>query len=91
MRPLGGLAGLRAGIDAADARLVDLLARRTRLALRTLRFKGRGRERDEARERAVLRRARARARARGLEPALVERVYKALLAATVKLQKESGR
>lgn len=75
---------LRALIDDADRRLVLLLARRQVLVDRLLRLK-----RalglpvlDSVRERAVIGRARRLAASRGLDPRLVEAVFRLILAAS---------
>jgi prephenate dehydrogenase len=75
------LGEVRAGIDALDQELVELLARRSRFALRAARAKaGGGRAvQDPTREEALLERRRELAREHGLDPGAVTDVFEAIL------------
>ncbi|MFD7631478.1 chorismate mutase [Streptomyces sp. NPDC059851] len=78
---------VRAGIDAVDAELVGLLARRQALVRAAARSK-----KDEDAVRApdrverVFAAARAKAAAEGLAPELAEAVWRALIAAFINLE-----
>ncbi|MFA5138577.1 MAG: chorismate mutase [Elusimicrobiota bacterium] len=80
-----GLKRVRARIDELDARIVGLLCRRLLLAKKTARFKKRG-LRSASREAKVMGRAKRRAREDGLPPELLEAIYRAIIAGSVKIQ-----
>jgi chorismate mutase/prephenate dehydrogenase len=76
------LAAVRREIDALDDRLVELLAQRLRLVRKVAELKsstGLAPVHVPDREREVLARARADAARYGLDPALAERVFRAVL------------
>ncbi|MEV8533716.1 chorismate mutase [Streptomyces sp. NPDC051211] len=81
------LAEVRAHIDALDAELVDLLARRQELVRAAAGFKA-----DEQAVRApdrverVVRAARVRAETAGLAPEVAEAVWRAMIAAFIDLE-----
>lgn len=82
-----GLAGIRAGIDALDAEIVALLARREELVRRAAPLKA-----DDAAVRAPARVEQVIARVRGLaaeagaSPDTVERIYRGMIAAYIDLE-----
>lgn len=82
-------AELRKAIDAADARLVRLLAERRRIgeALGALKAGDGQRVRDPARERDVLDRAVALAREEGLDASFVERVFQIVIDESLRRQR----
>ena len=85
------LAGIRTSIDALDAEIVDLIARRQRWVEAAGRAKsGRGSDavRAPARVEAVVARARARAEAAGASPEVVEDTYRAMIAAFIRLESD---
>lgn len=75
------MAELRAEIDAHDRRIVDMLADRARLIDRASELKpGEGMPaRITPRVEAVVANVRAAAQARGLDPELIERVWRELI------------
>ena len=74
------MAEVRAGVDALDATLVALLARRFRLMDAAARIKPeRGQVRDEARKAAVIANARAAAEREGAPPEAVAALYEELV------------
>jgi isochorismate pyruvate lyase len=84
---LGSLEEVRARIDAVDRELVRLLAERGGYVRQAARFKRSGDEvRAPQRAEAVVARARALAEAHGLDPAIAERVYRAMIAAFVEAE-----
>jgi pimeloyl-ACP methyl ester carboxylesterase/chorismate mutase len=84
---LDPLAGLRAEVDALDARIVDLLAARAEVVARIHRAKaGRVAARVPERDREVIARVRTRAVSAGIDPAIVESVYRAVIDAFVAWQ-----
>lgn len=75
---------VRAGVDALDAQLVDLLARRFGYMRAAARIKPeRGQVRDEARKAAVIAAAADRAQALGLPRAVIESVWEALVEGSI--------
>lgn len=82
-------AELRKAIDAADARLVRLLAERRRIgeALGALKAGDGQRVRDTARERDVLERAVMMARDEGLDAGFVERVFQVVIDESLRRQR----
>lgn len=81
MRQIGSMVELRRAIDALDAKLVSLLAQRSRLIDRAAELKpGEGLPaRIEARVEAVVAHVRACAEAEALEPELVEALWRLLI------------
>jgi isochorismate pyruvate lyase len=78
---------IRAEIDLLDRRLVTLLAERERLVRRAGRLKAdTGAVRAPGRVEEVVARARARAFEAGASPDVVERTYRAMIAAFVGLE-----
>ncbi|MFD2174612.1 chorismate mutase [Rhodobacter lacus] len=75
------MAALRAEIDALDAQIVTLLADRARLIDRAAQLKpGEGLPaRIEARVEEVVRNAMREAEARGLDPALIETIWRLIV------------
>lgn len=89
--PEAELSGIRAGIDACDRELIELLVRRGGLARRAGLAKARlGRPvRDAAREAALLEDRRRQAAEQGLDdPELVEQIFEAVLRLSRSLQGE---
>ncbi len=85
------LAAVRAAIDAADARIVALLAERRRKALETARFKSAADGvKDAAREEQVVAHVRALAEQEGIEPDLVETLYRDMIAGFVRVEQATG-
>jgi len=85
---LGSLAEVRARIDRIDRALAPLLAERFACARRAARFKTSGAQaKAPGRAAAVLAKARALARRHGAPEGAVARVYRALIAAGVALEK----
>ncbi|MGY1813709.1 GNAT family N-acetyltransferase [Blastococcus sp. SYSU D00820] len=81
------LAGIRRAIDAVDEELVAVLARRERLVRAAGRLKtDAAAVRAPGRVEEVVARARATAERAGASPAVVERVYRAMVAAFVDLE-----
>ena len=82
--PRRSLQQLRAAIDALDRRLVPLLAARTDLVRRVVRFKStRAAVRAPQRAARVVANARRLARRHAMDPALAARIYRAMIAAFV--------
>lgn len=78
------MAEVRAGVDSVDRELLRLLAERFRFMDAAARIKPeRGQVRDEARKRQVIGNARAEAQALGLDPAVVEMLWEALVEASI--------
>ena len=79
------MAELRAGIDATDVRLLDLLARRAAHIARAAELKAEAGlpARIPARVEEVVGNARVGASARGLDPDLVERLWRTLIEAAI--------
>jgi 3-deoxy-7-phosphoheptulonate synthase len=86
LRPAATLGDVRASIDRVDRDIVDLLAARREYALQAARLKSAGAVKDPAREAQVLSNVTALARCRGLEPALVETLYRDLMSGFVRAQ-----
>jgi chorismate mutase len=85
--PPGDLAGVRAAIDRLDADVVALLARREELVRAAGRLKTHGAAvRAPGRVEQVVARVRALAEEHGASPVVVERVYRAMIAAFVDLE-----
>src|SRR5512138_3137860 len=80
------LADVRASIDLLDRRIVELLAARRDHALHAARLKAPGAAKDPARERQVLAHVASLARRSGLEPDLVEGLWRDLMAALVRAE-----
>lgn len=75
---------VRAGVDSVDRELVTLLAERFRFMDAAARIKPqRGQVRDEARKRQVIDNAAAQAAALGLDPAIIEMLWEALVEASI--------
>jgi isochorismate pyruvate lyase len=84
---LGSLEAVRARIDAVDRELVRLLSERAGYVRQAARFKRDGDDvRDPQRVEAVVARARALADEHGLDPAIAERIYRAMIAAFVEAE-----
>jgi isochorismate pyruvate lyase len=80
----GSMRELRAAIDALDARLVAMLALRQRYIERAAILKQtRDAVRDEARIEEVVRHVVAEAKRMDLSPAIAERVWRALIEASI--------
>ena len=78
------MAEVRAGVDETDDRIVTLFAIRQRLMEAAARIKSdRSKVRDEERKAAVIRHARAIAIREGASAELVEKVYEALVEASI--------
>ena len=78
------MAEVRAGVDSVDRELVILLAERFRFMDTATRIKPeRGQVRDEPRKRQVIENAAAQAAALGLDPAIIERLWEALVEASI--------
>lgn len=78
------MADVRAGIDALDRKLVALLAARQGYIDAAARIKTKRSDvRDEARIADVLAKVRAEAEAAGLSPMIAERVWRALIEASI--------
>jgi isochorismate pyruvate lyase len=81
---------VRAGIDALDREVVALLARRSRFVARAAALKT---DPDEAsapaRVEQVIAKVRALAGSAGLEPAVAEAAYRALIASFIDLEREA--
>jgi 3-deoxy-7-phosphoheptulonate synthase len=89
--PPSTLADVRARIDAADQRIVSLLAERRRYALAAARFKSAADGvKDTAREEKVIANVRALAAREGIEPDLVEMLYRDMIAGFVRVEQVSG-
>ena len=78
------LRDVRASIDRVDRELVQLLAERRGYALEAARLKSPEAVKDPAREAQVLSNVTSLARERGLEPALVEALYRDLMSGFVR-------
>ncbi|MDE8653645.1 chorismate mutase [Novosphingobium album (ex Liu et al. 2023)] len=89
------MAEVRAGVDALDARIVDLLAIRFGYMRAAARIKpDRGQVRDEDRKARVIAQARARAEALGLPADAVAEIWERLVEASIAYEFEhwdSGR
>ncbi len=78
------MAEVRAGVDALDRELVALLAERFRFMDAAARIKpSRDAVRDEARKRQVIANAQAEGVRLGLDPAIVEMLWEALVEASI--------
>jgi isochorismate pyruvate lyase len=78
------MAEVRAGVDSLDRELVALLAERFRFMNAAARIKpSRDAVRDEARKAQVIANAQAEARRLGLDPAIVEMLWEALVEASI--------
>ncbi len=85
------LADVRARIDTADQRIVALLAERRRYALAAARFKSAADGvKDTAREERVIAHVRDLAGREGIEPDLVEMLYRDMIAGFVRVEQVSG-
>jgi 3-deoxy-7-phosphoheptulonate synthase len=88
---LSTLADIRAAIDECDARTVQLLADRRAYALQAARFKrAADGVKDTAREEQVVANVRAIADREGIEPDLVETLYRDMIAGFVRVEQTSG-
>ena len=84
------LAEVRTSIDGLDRRIVQLLAERRRYALQAARFKSAADGvKDPAREEQVIVHARGLAEAEGIEPELVETLYRDMMAGFVRVEQAS--
>ncbi len=81
---------VRASIALLDRRIVELLAERRGHALHAARLKPAGAVKDPARERQVLAHVTALARRSGLEPELVEALWKDLMSGFVRAELAAG-
>jgi 3-deoxy-7-phosphoheptulonate synthase len=89
-RQCSSLAEVRASIDALDREIVRLLADRRGLALQAARFKSAADGvKDPAREEQVIAHARTLAEAEGIEPDLVETLYRDMIAGFVRVEQAS--
>jgi 3-deoxy-7-phosphoheptulonate synthase len=86
LRPAPTLRDVRASIDRIDESIVALLAERRACALEAAHLKGPSALKDPAREAQVLSNVTALARARGLEPDLVEALYRDLISGLVRAE-----
>ena len=78
---------IRTGIDAVDADLVRLLARREALVRRAAPLKAdAGAVRSPGRVEQVIARVRATAADAGADPDVVERIYRAMIAAFIDME-----
>src|SRR5574338_252012 len=85
------LAEVRARIDEADERIVALLAERRRQALQAARFKrAADGVKDAAREEQVVAHVRALAEREGMEPDLVETLYRDMIAGFVRVEQATA-
>ena len=85
------LADVRASIDEADGRIVALLAERRRHALLAARFKSAADGvKDASREEQVVANVRALAEREGIEPDLVETLYRDMIAGFVRVEQATG-
>jgi chorismate mutase-like protein len=87
MRDCTSLDEVRSAIDAVDRQLVKLLAERRGYVLQASRFKKtEGDVRAPARVEQVIGKVRGLAEAEGIEPDLVEAVYRELIAGFIRLE-----
>ena len=85
------LAEVRSRIDDADERIVALLAERRRHALSAARFKSAADGvKDTVREERVIAHVRSLAEREGIEPELVEMLYRDMIAGFVRVEQVSG-
>ena len=78
------MAEVRAGVNALDDLLVPLLVERSGYMTQAARVKNdEGLVRDEARIETIVQRVRAKALAQGGDPALIERIYRALMECSI--------
>jgi isochorismate pyruvate lyase len=90
--PEESLADVRRAIDAVDVHVVGLLAERERLVRRAAGFKKNEQEvRAPARVEQVIEKVRALALERDVSPQVVERVYRAMIAAFIDLEMAEHR
>jgi chorismate mutase len=89
--PEASLDDVRASIDDLDGRIVQLLSQRRAYALQAARLKRTPDVRAPAREEQVVAHVRAVARDAGIEPDLVEGLYRHLMDEFVRLQREARR
>jgi 3-deoxy-7-phosphoheptulonate synthase len=86
-RPLSSLEEVRATIDETDRHIVSLLAERHRFALQAAHFKSAADGvKDVGREEQVIANVRALAGREGMEPDLVETLYRDLIAGFVRVE-----
>ncbi len=88
-RACSTLGEVRSSIDEVDRRIVELLAERGAYALQAARFKRGGTVKDPAREEQVIANVRDLAGRRGLDPELVETLYRDLIAGLVRAEQAS--
>jgi chorismate mutase len=87
MRECSTLEEVRTSIDGVDRRIVKLLAERRGYVLQASRFKGTGDDvRAPARVEAVIAKVRGLAVEEGVEPDLVEKLYRELIAGFVAIE-----
>lgn len=87
MKSVSSLGEVRRNIDRIDRRLVPLLAERGRFVREAARFKRTAREVPApARAARVVRNVRRLARRHGLDPAIAERVWRAMIAAFIRFE-----
>jgi 3-deoxy-7-phosphoheptulonate synthase len=84
--PTSTLVDVRASIDRVDREILELIAERRRYALAAARLKNPGALKDPAREAQVLTNVTELARQHGLEPALVEALYRDLMSGLVRAE-----
>lgn len=88
MPTCASLEEVRSAIDALDRQLVHLLAARRDLVLQAARFKKTDQDvRAPARVEQVIAKVRGLAAAEGIEPDLVEALYRQLIAAFIELER----
>lgn len=87
MRPCSSLDEVRSSIDAVDRQLVKLLAERRGYVLQAARFKkDEGDVRAPARVEQVVAKVRGLAEAEGVEPDLVEGIWREMIAGFIRLE-----
>jgi 3-deoxy-7-phosphoheptulonate synthase len=88
---LSTLGAIRAAIDEGDTRIVKLLAERRAYALQAARFKSAADGvKDAAREEQVIANVRALAEREGVEPDLVETLYRDMITGFVRVEQTTG-
>jgi chorismate mutase-like protein len=87
MRECASLEEVRSGIDALDRQIVKLIAERRGYVLQASRFKKTtGDVQAPARVEAVIQKVRALAVAEGVEPELVEAIYRQMIAGFIAIE-----
>lgn len=85
-KPLPTIADLRADIDIIDGQIVELLAMRTRIVKQVGALKAGAGIRDPIREQELITRLKALAEEKGVDPVMLENVYRVLFDHFVALQ-----